>query len=45
MIEAMLWILGAWFVALMAGVPLFAAIGIAADVFVPYAGINPTIVP
>jgi tripartite ATP-independent transporter DctM subunit len=45
MIEPMLWILGAWFVALMAGLPLFASIGIASYAFVLYAGINPTIVP
>lgn len=38
-------ILGAWFVALLAGVPLFASMGLAAFAFVWFAGIPAGIVP
>ncbi|MBL8671605.1 MAG: TRAP transporter large permease, partial [Alphaproteobacteria bacterium] len=45
MIETMSWIMAAWFAALLAGVPLFASIGLASFAFVWFAGIPLGIVP
>ncbi|MCZ8101475.1 MAG: TRAP transporter large permease [Burkholderiales bacterium] len=45
MIATMSYILGAWFVALLAGVPLFASMGLVGFAFVWFAGIPPGIVP
>jgi tripartite ATP-independent transporter DctM subunit len=45
MTETMGWILGGWLLAMLAGVPLYATMGLACFAFVFVAGINPAIVP
>ncbi len=45
MTETMGWILGGWLLAMLAGVPLYATMGLACFAFVFFAGINPAIVP
>lgn len=45
MIETMGWILGGWLLLMLAGVPLYATMGLACFAFVGFAGINPAIVP
>jgi tripartite ATP-independent transporter DctM subunit len=45
MIDLMFGIAGAWLIAILAGLPLFAAMGLAALAFVAFAGLSPSIVP
>jgi len=45
MISLMLEIVGAWLVAILLGMPLFASMGLAAFAFVAFGGLSPSIVP
>ena len=45
MTATMGWIMGVWFLALLAGIPLFASMGLASFAFVYLAGVTPGIVP
>ncbi|PWS37512.1 ABC transporter permease [Falsiroseomonas bella] len=45
MTETMGWVLAGWVLAMLAGVPLYATMGLACFAFVFLAGINPAIVP